>query len=215
MGINPDDLNLIIEQAIQKVLQTNQNTSNYYKNMNKHKNCSQCSSLITTENYKKDRSVCKNCYNSNTLILMKRRFGVLEKNSSSKQDSSSNQDISDIQDSSNKQVRARKQTSSNKQDRSSKQVSSNKQDRSSKQNSSNKQDKSSKQDISSNNIIDMDPNLFCDELREILSKSDRSESDNTMVKMIIDALLRTECKTQKQYKAICKNNNFQGSQKLK
>ena len=26
MGINPDDLNLIIEQAIQKVLQTNQNT---------------------------------------------------------------------------------------------------------------------------------------------------------------------------------------------
>ena len=29
MGINPSDLNLIIEQAIQKALQTNQNTTNY------------------------------------------------------------------------------------------------------------------------------------------------------------------------------------------
>ena len=29
MGINPDDLNLIIEQAIEKVLNTNQNTTNY------------------------------------------------------------------------------------------------------------------------------------------------------------------------------------------
>ena len=36
MGINPDDLNLIIEQAIQKALQTNQTTTNNYKNMNKH-----------------------------------------------------------------------------------------------------------------------------------------------------------------------------------
>ena len=61
MGINPDDLNLIIEQAIQKVLQTNQNTTNYYKNMNKHKKCSKCSNPITTEYYKKDRSVCKIC----------------------------------------------------------------------------------------------------------------------------------------------------------
>ena len=107
MGINPDDLNLIIEQAIQKVLQTNQNTTNYYKNMNKHKTCSKCSTPITIENYKKDRSVCKNCYNTNTLKLMKKRFGVLEIISSSKQDGLSNQDIS------NKQVRSRKQDTSN------------------------------------------------------------------------------------------------------
>ena len=53
MGKNPDDLILIIEQAIQKVLQTNQNTTNYSENKNKHKNCSKCSFLITTENYKK------------------------------------------------------------------------------------------------------------------------------------------------------------------
>ena len=116
MGINPDDLNLIIEQAIQKALQTNQNTTNYYKNMNKHKKCSKCSIPITIENYKKDRSVCKNCYNTNTLKLMKKRFGLLEENSSS------NQDISDIRDRSNKenisneQVKSRKQGSSNKQD---------------------------------------------------------------------------------------------------
>ena len=31
MGFKPDDLNLIIDQAIQKALQTNQNTNKYYK----------------------------------------------------------------------------------------------------------------------------------------------------------------------------------------
>ena len=84
MGINPDDLILIIEQAIQKSLQTNQNTRNYYRNMKKPKNCSTCSGIITTENHKKDGSVCKICYNTNTLILMKKIFGLLEENSSSK-----------------------------------------------------------------------------------------------------------------------------------
>ena len=53
MGINPDNLNLIIQQAIQRVLQTNQNTTNFYRNMSKHKNCSKCSTLKTSENYKK------------------------------------------------------------------------------------------------------------------------------------------------------------------
>ena len=83
MGINPDDLILIIEQAIQKSLQTNQNTRNYYRNMKKHKNCSKCSSIITTENHKKDGSVCKICYNTNTHILLKKIIGLLEENSSS------------------------------------------------------------------------------------------------------------------------------------
>ena len=49
MGINPDDLNLKFEQALQKLLQTDQNTTNYYKNMNKHKKCSECSTLLTIE----------------------------------------------------------------------------------------------------------------------------------------------------------------------
>ena len=42
--------------------------------MNKHKNFSKGSTLITIENYKKDRSVCKNCYNTNTLNLMKKNL---------------------------------------------------------------------------------------------------------------------------------------------
>ena len=73
MGINIADLNLLIEQAKQKVLQTNQNTSKYFKIMNKHKKCSKCSTLTTTENYEKYRSVCKNCYDPNTLKLMKKK----------------------------------------------------------------------------------------------------------------------------------------------
>ena len=86
-----------------------------------------CSTLITTENYKKHRSVCKNCYDTNTFKLMKKRFGLLEENSSSKQDSSINQDISDIHDSSNKQDISNKQVRSRKQDISQKQVRSRKQ----------------------------------------------------------------------------------------
>ena len=53
MCVNPDDFNLIIEHAIQKVLQTNQYTTSCYKTLNKHENCSKCSTLITTEIYKK------------------------------------------------------------------------------------------------------------------------------------------------------------------
>ena len=112
MGINPDDLNLVIEQAIQKALHSNQNTTNYYKIMNKHKKCSKCSTPITIENYKKDRSICKNCYNTNTLNLMKKRFGLLEENTSSNQDISDIQDRSNKEDISNKQVRSRKQDTS-------------------------------------------------------------------------------------------------------
>ena len=60
------------------------------------------------ENYKKDRSVCKNCYNANTLNLMKMRFGMLEENSSRKQDISDIQDSSNKEDIPNKQVRSKK-----------------------------------------------------------------------------------------------------------
>ena len=77
---------------------------------------------------KKDRSVCKNCYNTNTLNLMKKRFGLLEENSSRNQDVSDMQDSSNKEDISNKQVRSRKQNSSRKQDSSNKQVRSRKQD---------------------------------------------------------------------------------------
>ena len=121
MGINPDALNLIIEQAIQKALQTNQNTTNYYKNMNEPKQSSKCSTVITTKNYKKDRTVCKNCCNSNTPNLMKKKFGLLEESRSNNQYI---QDSSNKEDNSNKQVRSRKQVGSNKKDCSSNQNSS-------------------------------------------------------------------------------------------
>ena len=51
---------------------------------------------------------------------MKKRFGLLEENYSSKQDSSSKQGFSDIQDSSNKENISKKQVRSRKQDSSKK-----------------------------------------------------------------------------------------------
>ena len=133
--------------------------------MKKHEKCTKCSTLLTTENYKKDRIVCNFCYNTNTLNLMKKRFGLLEENSST------NQVRRDV---SNKRVRSRKQKCS------------------------------TNQDISCNYIIDVDPNLLCDKLRDILSKLDMTDSDYTMAKMILDELLRTKSIPKKQYNAMCK-----------
>ena len=62
---------------------------------------------------------------------------------------------------------------------------------------SRKQNKTKKQAISINNITDTDPNHLCDKLKEILSKPDRLESDNTMIMMIIDELLRVKAITKR------------------
>ena len=70
---------------------------------------------------------------------------------------------------------------------------------------SRKQSKSKKQTISNNNIIDTDPNHLCDKLRDILSKSDMTENDFTMSKMILDELLRIKSISRKDYNAICKD----------
>ena len=82
---------------------------------------------------------------------------------------------------------------------------SNELDISYKQVRSRKQTKSKKQAISNNNIIDVDPNHLCDQLREILSKPDMSENDHTTSKMILDELLRTKSIPRKDYNATCKN----------
>ena len=42
-------------------------TNDYYKNLNKHENCSKCYTVLTQDNYKKRRTVCKVCYNNNVL----------------------------------------------------------------------------------------------------------------------------------------------------
>ena len=145
-------------------------TNDYYKNLNKHNNCSKSNIALTQDNYKKGRTVCKFCYNNSVLRYYKNKFCS---NSSPKSDASTQTDFSDEID--NKQVRSRKQT------------------------------KAKKQAISNNNILNTDPNLLCDKLREILSKPDLTESDYTMSKTILDELLRTRCVSRKVYNAFCKN----------
>ena len=159
-------------------------TNDYYKNLNKHVNCSKCNVVLTQDNYKKGRTICKLCYNNNVLRYYKNKFGS---DLVSKTDASTQTDFSSELDSSNKQVRSVRQNKSKKQA------------------SSNEQGCSKKQDISINNIIDSDPNLLCDKLREILSKPDMLENDYTMSNMILDELLRTKCISRKEYNAICKN----------
>ena len=156
-------------------------TNDYYKNLNKHVNCSKCNVVLTQDNYKKGRTICKLCYNNNVLRYYKNKFGS---DLVSKTDASTQTDFSSELDSSNKQVRSVRQNKTKKQA------------------SSNKQDCSNKQDISINNIIDSDPNLLCDKLREILSKPNMEENDYTMTNMIIDELYRIKCITRKEYKAM-------------
>ena len=87
-------------------------TNDYYKNLNKHGNCSKCNIVLTHDNYKKERTVCKFCYNNNVLRYYKKKFCS---NPSPKSDASTQTDFSDELDISYKQVRSRKQTKSKKQ----------------------------------------------------------------------------------------------------
>ena len=83
--------------------------NDYYKNLNKHLNCSKCNVVLTQDNYKKGRTVCKLCYNNNVLRYYKNKFSS---NPSPKSDVGTQTDFSDI---SYKQVRSGKQTKSTKQ----------------------------------------------------------------------------------------------------
>ena len=159
--------------------------------MNKHKQCSKCSTPITTKNYKKDRSVCKNCYNTNTLILMKKRFGLLEENSSSNQDVSDIQDRSNKEDISNKQVRSRKQNSSRQQDCSNKQVISRKQVTS-----------------SSINLKNVDPDFLMKKFTELYNSKYASNEEAQVAREhcqeILNELLRIKAITKRQYNTLYK-----------
>ena len=84
-------------------------TNDYYKNLNKHNNCSKCKIVLTQDNFRKRRTVCKFCYNNNVLRYYKNKFCC---NTSPKSDVSSQTDFSDEIDSSNKQVRSKKQIKS-------------------------------------------------------------------------------------------------------
>ena len=99
--------------------------NDYYKNINRHNNCSKCGVVLTQDNYKKGRTVCKLCYNNNVLRYYKNKFGS---DLASKTDAGTQTDFSSELDSSNKQVRSSRQNKSKKQASSNKQDCSNKQD---------------------------------------------------------------------------------------
>ena len=126
------------------------------------------------------------CYHNHVLAYYKIKFCP---NSSLKTDVSTQTDFSDELDRINKQDISTKYDSSNKQVRSREQNSTRKQARCSKQDSSNKEDSSK------SCIIDADPILLCNKLREIVEKHDKSESDIMMIKMIIDEILRVKAIT--------------------
>ena len=199
MDVSSEPLKSLIDDSVQRALEKKKSSEEYYKNLNKHTQCSKCHDKITHDNYKKDRSICRKCYSKYMLEYNSSKRGDYDKVvCSRKQDVSSKTDSSNNFDSSNKQESSRKQDSSNKQVRQRKQVRIRKQD------STSNQECSNIEDLSINNITDVDPNHLCDKLREILSKPDMSENDFTMTKMILDELLRTKSIPKKQYNAICK-----------
>lgn len=165
-------------------------SNEYYKNLDKHTNCSKCDIILTQDNYKKGRTVCRVCYNNNVLTYYKNKFGS---NSSIKTDVSTQTDFSDASDNTNQKIISKKQNTTIKKRRSTK------------KDNLIIQDTSNIKDISNNNIADVDPNLLCDKLKEILSKPDMVESDYSMSKMILDELLKTKCISRKDYNGICKN----------
>ena len=61
------------------------NDNNYYKNLNKHENCSKCNIVLTRDNYKKGRTVCKLCYNNNVITYYKNKFCSIPKSDNATQ----------------------------------------------------------------------------------------------------------------------------------
>ena len=176
-------------------------TNDYYKNLNKHNNCSKCNIVLNYDNYKKGRTVCKLCYNNNVLTYYKNKFGS---DLVSKTDASTQTDLNNLinYDLTNNKSTSNDCNNSNKKITSKKRNTPTKKSRSTKKDDLIIHDSSNIEDISINNIFDNDPNLLCDKMKEILSKPDMIESDHIMLKMIIDELYRVKCITRKQYKAM-------------
>ena len=105
------------DEYVQRVSEKNKPSGEYYKNLNKHGECTKCHAMETRDNYKKDRTICRKCFCEN-----------IPEKVSSKRDRSNKQDSSSKQISSRKQVCSEEQDNSNKQDRSKKQDRSNIQD---------------------------------------------------------------------------------------
>ena len=54
-------LKSLIDESVQRALKKNKSTQEYYKNLEKHTECTKCYDKITRDIYKKDRSICRKC----------------------------------------------------------------------------------------------------------------------------------------------------------
>ena len=116
-------LKSLIDDYIQRALEKKKSTEDYYKNLNRHTQCSKCYDKITHDNYKKDRSICRKCYSKHMVEYNSSRRGdYIKLDSSRKEEVSSKINSSNNFDSSNKKVRSSKEDCSNKQVNSSNQV---------------------------------------------------------------------------------------------
>ena len=62
MDLGSELLKSLIDESVQRVLEKNKLSEEYYKNLNKHTQCTKCYNKITRDNYQKDRSICRKCY---------------------------------------------------------------------------------------------------------------------------------------------------------
>ena len=201
-------LKSLIDESVQRALTKNKSSEDYYKNLNKHTQCTKYYDKITQDNCKKDRSICRKCYSKYMLDYNSSRRGDYNKldssnnfDSSNKLDSSREQDVSSKTDGSNKQDSSSKQDRSNKEDISIKQV------RSRKQNSSRKQDTSSKQD-SFINLKNVDPDCLMEKFTElynvIYASNEEAQVARERGKEILNELLRVKAITKRQYNTLFK-----------
>ena len=61
MNIGFGLLKPLIDESVQRVLEENKSSEEYYKNFNKHE-CTECHTILTRDNYKKDKNICRKCY---------------------------------------------------------------------------------------------------------------------------------------------------------
>ena len=177
-------LKSLIDESVQRALAKNKLSEEYYKNLNKHTQCTKCYDKITRDNYKKDRSICRKCYSKYMLDYNSSRRGDFNKidnsnnfDSSNKLDSSRKQDRSNKEDISNRQVKSRKQNSSSKQD-------------------------------SSINLKNIDPDCLMENFTELYNSKYASNEEAQVArergKEILNDLLRVKAITKRQYNTLYK-----------
>ena len=102
MDMTSELLKSLIDESVQRALEKSKLSEEYYKNLNKHTQCTKCYDKKTRDNYKQDRSICRKCYSKYMLEYNSSRRGEYNKlDSSRKQDVSSKTDCSNNFDSSN------------------------------------------------------------------------------------------------------------------